>query len=158
MNDACAGAELPNSDDEGAAGPNAPNCDGEGATAAPNEDGAAGWVNGPGDGAVVLAKGDGALDEKEDVAIPANPRPPACVNGEALGASAASIPESIIVDDDEDVNVVGAMVLPKDCVGAAGALPNAEAPERNGDCDGVLEPVVELPPKDRAVELELTNG
>jgi hypothetical protein len=115
-------------------------------------------VNGPGDGAVVFPKGDGALDGNVDVANPANPKPLACVNGEALGGSVASIPESIIVDDDEDVNGVGALLLPKGCEGAAGGPPNGEAPDENGDCDRAFEPVVEVPPKGDAPALEVPNG
>jgi hypothetical protein len=106
----------------------------------------------------VFAKGDGALDENEDVANPANPKLPAGVNGEALGGSVASIPESIIVDDDEDVNGVCVGALEKGCEGGADAPPpNGEAPDENGDCNGALKPVVELPPKDGAVEVELPN-
>jgi hypothetical protein len=183
------GAELPNNDDVGAADPNVPNGDGEGAGEIPNGDDI-GWENGPGDAAVVLAKGDavvvlakgdavvvlakgdGALGAKEDVANPANPTLLAGANGEALGGSAASIPESIIVDDVEDVNgvSVGALVLPKGWEVAADEPPpnreapedtpppNGEAPEVNGDCNGALKPVVELPPKDCAVGVELPNG
>jgi hypothetical protein len=119
-----------------------------------------GWENGPGDGAVVLAKGVCALDENEDVANPVKPKLPAGVNGEALGGSVASIPESIIVDDDEDVNgvCVGTMELAKGCdAGADAPPPNGEAPDENGDCDGALKPIVELPPKAGAVEVELPN-
>jgi hypothetical protein len=127
------------------------------AVEAPNE-GCVGWVNGPGDGAVLFAKGDGALDGNEVVANPVNPKPLACVNGEALGGSVASIPESIIVDDDEDVNGVGTLLLPKGCEGAARGPPNGEAPDINGDGDRALVPVVELPPKGDAPELEVPNG